>query len=311
MGPSLRGRHFDREIQLAAMTDVHDRRSGTPRAGRGSARPLRSASAWPTGRCVSATVRPAVQPLQRERQVRAALVVGDGVNFVHDDRLDVAQDGAAAVGGEQDVQRLRRGHQDVRRALEHLAPLFHQRVAGADGGANLRHQHAALGGQRQDFAQRAVEVLLDVVAQRLQRRDVEDFGAVVQRAVERFAHQAVNADEERRQRLARTGGRGDQRGTAGQNFGPALLLRLGRRTETREEPLGDERMRPRQRDRNFPHRHPDIIAGVFAYFRLGESPQRHRNSLTTEDTESTGRRAPDKEIDSAAGCISVESAQHF
>jgi hypothetical protein len=33
----------------------------------------------------------------------------------------------------------------VRRTLEHLAALFHQRVASADGSANLGHQEAAFG----------------------------------------------------------------------------------------------------------------------------------------------------------------------
>ncbi len=242
--PQLRRRNFHREIQLAAMPDVHDRGRGTVRTGEEARdlfnRLLRRRQSDARGRR-----RQQVQPLQRQRQVRAALVVGDGVDFVHDHRLDVPQDGAAAVGGEQDVQRFRRGHQDVRRPLDHLAPLLHQSVAGADGGADLRHQQAALARQRQDFAQRAVEILLDVVAQRLQRRDVEHFGRVAQRAVERLAHQPVNADEERRQRLAGTGRRGDQRSAAGQNFRPALLLRLGGRAKARQEPLGDQRMRPR------------------------------------------------------------------
>ena len=66
-----------------------------------------------------------------------------------------------------------------------------------------RHQQAALARQLQDFAERDFQVLLDVVAQRLQRRDVEDFGPVVQLAGERFADQPINAGEKRGQRLAR------------------------------------------------------------------------------------------------------------
>ena len=132
----------------------------------------------------------------------------------------------------------------MRRTLQHRAPLVHQRVAGADGGANLRHQEAALAGQRENFAQRNFEILLDVVAQRLQRRDVENFGAIAQLAGERFADQAIDADEEGRERLARSGGRGDQRGASGEDVRPALLLRLGGRAEARDEPLGNERMSP-------------------------------------------------------------------
>ena len=35
------------------------------------------------------------QPFERQREMRAALVVGHGVDFVHDHGLDIAQDRAA------------------------------------------------------------------------------------------------------------------------------------------------------------------------------------------------------------------------
>ena len=79
----------------------------------------------------------------------------------------------------------------------------------------------------QDLAQRDFEVLLDVVAQRLQRRNVENFGAVAQFAGERLAHQAIDADEECGERFARSSGSGDQRRAAGKNLAasPALAAR--------------------------------------------------------------------------------------
>ena len=64
-----------------------------------------------------------VEPRQRQRQMRAALVVGHGVNLVDDDGADVSQRQPAALGGQQNEQRLRRRHQDVRRMLQHLLPL--------------------------------------------------------------------------------------------------------------------------------------------------------------------------------------------
>ena len=155
-----------------------------------------------------------------------------------------AQNAAALLRREQNVERLGRGHQNVRRPLQHALALLHERVTGADRGANLRHQQAFFAGQRRDFAQRAFQVFLDVVAQRLQRRDVQDFSPVGEIAAERFAHQAVNADQERRQRLAGAGGRGDERGPAGQNMGPALLLRLGGRAEFVDEPFLDQGVGP-------------------------------------------------------------------
>ena len=114
------------------------------------------------------------EPLERKREMSAALVVGDGVDFVHDHGLDVAQDGAALFGGEQDVERFRRGDQNVRRPRQHGAAFVHQGVAGAHADANLGHQQAALGGFAKNFAERDFEIFLDVVAQRLQRRDVQE-----------------------------------------------------------------------------------------------------------------------------------------
>ena len=187
------------------------------------------------------------QALQRKRQMHAALVVGDGVNFVDDHGFDIAQDGAALLRRQQNVERLGRGDQNVRRTLQHQAPVFHQRVAGAHGGADLRHQQAAIARHLQNFAERDFEIFLDVVAERLERGDVEDFGAVAQFAGERLADQPVDAGQESGQRFARSGRSRDQRGVPGEDVGPALLLRFGRRGEARGEPLLHQRMRPGER----------------------------------------------------------------
>ena len=73
--------------------------------------------------------------------------------------------------------------------LHHLLPLGRGGVAGAHGGANRRQQQSALGRQRRDPRQRHIEVLVDVVAERLQRRDVED--------LRRFGKTAVQTARER------------------------------------------------------------------------------------------------------------------
>ena len=86
---------------------------------------------------------------------------------------------------------------------------MHQRVAGAHGGANFGHQEAAFGGELQDFAERSVEIFLNVVTERFQRRNVEDFGLVAQFTGERFAHEPVNAGEKCGESFAGAGGSGD------------------------------------------------------------------------------------------------------
>ena len=77
------------------------------------------AAGWPTGRCAGA--RPvrlghhAVEPLQAQRQVGAALGPGDGVDLVDDHRADAGED-VLPARGEQQVEALGGGDQDVGRA---------------------------------------------------------------------------------------------------------------------------------------------------------------------------------------------------
>ena len=64
---------------------------------------------------------------------------------------------------------------------------------------------------RTDAGARLGEVLVDVGAQRLQRRDVDDADFVGQRRGGRLLHQIVDRGEKRRERLAGSGRRGNQR----------------------------------------------------------------------------------------------------
>ena len=91
----LRRRDLHRQVELAAMADVDH---GWGRASRAGQKMRDLLNRLLRGRQSDARrpVRQQVEALQREREVRAALVVGDGVDFVHDDGLDIAQDGAAA-----------------------------------------------------------------------------------------------------------------------------------------------------------------------------------------------------------------------
>ena len=93
-----------------------------------------------------------------------------------------------------------------------------------------------------ELGERRLEVAVDVVRQRLERRDVEDRRAGRERAGEPAPHQVVEAREERGERLARAGRRGDQDVLAGRDPRPARALRLGRRAEPLAEPSGDQRM---------------------------------------------------------------------
>ncbi len=160
------------------MTYLHDHGIGATRAGEKMGHefdgPLR-------GRKANAREVPArqmVETFEREGKMGAALVVGYGVNFVHDDGFDRCKHFAASRRGQQDVERFWSGDQNVRRTRQHGSALMRERVAGAHGGANFRHEHAALSGELQNFAKGDFEVFLNVVAKRFERGHVKNFGAV-------------------------------------------------------------------------------------------------------------------------------------
>ena len=87
-----------------------------------------------------------VEAFEREGEVGAALVVGDGVDFVDDDGADAAEVFARFAGGEEDVEGFGRGDEDVGRVAQHGGTLFGEGVAGADAGADLGAEVAALQG---------------------------------------------------------------------------------------------------------------------------------------------------------------------
>ena len=158
----------------------------------------------------------ALEPLEREREMRAALRAGDGVHLVEDHRLDPAER-LARLRGEEQEERLGRGDEDVGRRPQHPAALLGRRVARAHRDRELRVEPG----------ERASQVPLDVVVQRLERRDVEQAQPLAGRLVE-----AVDADQERSERLPRPRRRLDEDVTAARDRRPAEQLcrrRLGER----------------------------------------------------------------------------------
>ena len=89
-----------------------------------------------------------LQPLERQREVRAAPRADHRVDLVDDDGAHRAQHLAAALGRQQQIQRLGRRHQNVRRRPQHRRALGLRRVAGAHGGGDPRRVEPELLGQR-------------------------------------------------------------------------------------------------------------------------------------------------------------------
>src|SRR5262245_6672867 len=193
------------------------------------------------------------QSFQRQRQVRSALVAGQGMNFIDDYRLDAAQPLAAFARCQQQIKRLGRRDENVRRVFEHRLPLSLRRVACADGRADRQLAQPCFGRQRRDFSQRRLQIALNIVAQRLERRDINNFRPLRQLAVEPASKEPIDADQKGSQRLAGTSRSRDQRVFASRYLRPAADLRLSRLAKAVREPLTNKRMEEIER-------HPFIVA---------------------------------------------------
>ena len=188
----LVARHLDRDFHSTLMTHVdgtrivaQERRDILDRFHRGG-----EADALRFGAAV--LFHQPVQPRQRQGKVRAALIVSDRVDFVHDQSSHAAQHLAGLCCGHQDEERFRRGDQNMRPIARHALAVGLRSVAGAQRGANGRQFHATLARQRGNLGQRNFEILVNVVAKRLERRDVDDLRAIGQRPQARAPYQAVD-----------------------------------------------------------------------------------------------------------------------
>ena len=246
-GPQLLVRHVDGQVHFPLVAHVHDgafRRAVAPEPAGAHQQAGDVLHGLLGGAEADALQRPAgqgVQALQREREVGAALVSGHRVDLVHDDRVRALQHLPAALGGEQDVERLGRGDEDVRRLGDHALPLRGRGVAGAHGRADVVQREPLAPAGPRDLRKRLLQVLLDVVAQGLERRDVDHVGVVLGRL--RGGDEPVDGPEKGRQGLAGTRGGGDERVPSPGDLLPAGRLRRRRLAEAVPEPVAHQRVK--------------------------------------------------------------------
>ena len=109
--PELVLRHLNRQIHRAAMAVVDDvdlrLLVGCEKPRDDLDRPDRRREADALRARTAGSFHEVVEPRERQRQVRAALVVGHRVNLVDDHRLDAPQRLPAAIRGKQDEQATR------------------------------------------------------------------------------------------------------------------------------------------------------------------------------------------------------------
>jgi len=117
----------------------------------------------------------------------AAPIACDGMNLIDDHGLHVPQNLAALPAGEYEVERFRRGDQDVRRPANHALPFIRRRVAGANQCANVGTFRMIAAGQLQDLGERPLQVSLDIVRQGTKRRDIHDIRLIAKLSRQRQA----------------------------------------------------------------------------------------------------------------------------
>ncbi len=228
-------RDHDLEVELLARprVDELDRTSARHETADLLERPLRRREAEPLHRGVEQRL----EPLDADRKMRPTLRACDRMHLVEDERLDPTQ-GLACLRREHQVQRLRRGDQDVGRLGDELPALLRRRVTRANGHPNARVEPG----------KRTAEVAFDVVVERLERRDVQHAKTLSGRRGE-----TVDRVQEGRQRLAGPGRRLDQHVRARRDRGPAELLGGRRRSERALEPRPRHRREDAQRIHTDPH----------------------------------------------------------
>ncbi len=255
-----RGWYDDCHVHLATVSDVHQR-AIPPHAHEKSGdlfqRLLRGGQADALNRA-----RQCFQALQRERQMRAAFVAGKRVNFIDNCRPDASQHFASAGAGQQDVERLGGGDEDVRRFAQHCRAIALRRIAGTNQDADLREVRIKL----RQFVQRTLQVLLNVIAQCPQRRDVEHRCLIGKRGS--LTGEAIDRGEVSRQGFAHAGGGGNQGVGAGADFRPPLPLRLGGFAKALLEPALDGGMKTGKWHRG------DYTSGVKWFLQLCVCRQR-------------------------------------
>ena len=94
--------------------------------------------------------------------------------------------------------------------LEHLLALRHRRVVGADNYTEFRHQEPGRQGRVTDFSQRLLDDFLYVVAEGIQRRDVEHLRIVSNLTCNGLCEEVIDTGEKGREGLAGAGRRCDQ-----------------------------------------------------------------------------------------------------
>src|SRR5579872_1054965 len=181
-----------------------------------------------------------LEAFQRKGQVSAALGGHQGMDLVDDDGVDGAQRFGGA-GGQQEVERLRGGDEDLARMTAETGTLLLGGIAGANADFGYVDRHAVAPGEFGHAGEWGAQVPLHVHGEGLQGGYIEDAATWRRRRLAK--HESVDAPEEGRKGLSRAGWSEDQGGLAPGNGRPSFPLGRGDVLINGAEPIRGDRVK--------------------------------------------------------------------
>ena len=124
----------------------------------------------------------------------------------------------------------------MRRLFRHTRTLTRGRVTRAHGDANINRSEALQMQLLGDAIERLLEIFLDIVAECLERRHIENLDAFAQFAIKAALEKHVDSGVKSRESLTAACRRGDQSMPPCPNLRPSVGLRFCRLPETFLEP---------------------------------------------------------------------------
>ena len=114
------------------------------------------------------------------------------MDLIDDERAGRLQHATPAVAGQQDVQRFGSSYNNMRRAFGHRSALAGRCVTCSNKCPDINLRQT----QRSQFflnaGQRHLQIALDIIAESLERRDINDVSDVVEFSFHAQSHQVID-----------------------------------------------------------------------------------------------------------------------
>src|SRR5215510_5877858 len=127
--------------------------------------------------------------------MRAAFITNERMNFIDDQGPGRAEHISAAVAGQQKIERFGSGHDNVRRPARHLRAVGWRSVTGSDERANFELRQSHLPQLCLNTFERLLQIALDVIAERFERRDVDDLSSIFKSTLDSLTYEIIDGRE--------------------------------------------------------------------------------------------------------------------